>query len=78
MQKVVIKVINEVGLHARPAAAFIQSAKGISSSIMIGNESQGSQFVDAKSIHSILTLGVEHGHEIELVMERMKLKLPAR
>jgi phosphocarrier protein HPr len=69
MQRVVIKVINEVGLHARPATIFIQFVKEFASSIMIRNASKESRFVDAKSILNILTLGVAQGHEIELMIE---------
>jgi len=69
MQRVIVQVINEVGLHARPAAVFIQCAKGFSASIKIRNATQESRFVDAKSILGILTLGVEQGHEIELEIE---------
>jgi phosphocarrier protein HPr len=69
MQKLIVKVINDVGLHARPAAIFVQRSKVYSSSIMVRNVTRDSQFVNAKSILSILTLGVEQGHDIELEIE---------
>jgi phosphotransferase system HPr (HPr) family protein len=64
-----ITVRHPVGLHARPAAAFVQAATKYVSSIQVRNLSTGSQTVDAKSILGVLTLGVERGHEIGVQAE---------
>ncbi len=69
MQRMVIRVMNRVGLHARPAAEFVKQAGQFSSTIRIRNRTQESAWVDAKSILGVLTLGVEKGHEIELTVE---------
>jgi len=59
-------VINEVGLHARPAAVFVQTAAKFKSSIRIRNLTNGKDFVDAKSILGVLILGVSKDHLIEV------------
>ncbi|MGD8458357.1 MAG: HPr family phosphocarrier protein [Anaerolineales bacterium] len=63
MPEVKVKVMHEVGLHARPAALFVQTAKRFNADISVKN---GGQEVDAKSILSILTLGVSQGTEISI------------
>ena len=69
MQKITLQVINEVGLHARPASEFVKLAGQFQADLQVRNETTGSAAVDAKSILSVLTLGVEKGHEIELTGE---------
>jgi phosphotransferase system HPr (HPr) family protein len=66
MQSTRIIVINEVGLHARPAAEFVRQAAQFVSEIQIRNLTRNTDWVDAKSILGVLTLGVECGHEIEV------------
>jgi phosphotransferase system HPr (HPr) family protein len=66
MQRAKLKVTNPVGLHARPASEFVRTATLFQSSISVCNLTAASPVVDAKSILSVLTLGVESGHEIEL------------
>jgi phosphotransferase system HPr (HPr) family protein len=65
MQKISLQVINEVGLHAE----FVKLAGRFSSKLEIRNVTRGTQAVDAKSILSVLLLGVERGHEIELTAD---------
>jgi len=69
MQNIRLKVINEVGLHARPAAEFVKAAAQFKCKLMVRNTTKDSAVVDAKSILSVLTLGVEKNHEIELRAE---------
>jgi phosphotransferase system HPr (HPr) family protein len=66
MKKVTLQVKAEVGLHARPAAIFVQHANQFESEINLRNVTAAGDWVDAKSILSVLTLGVEKDHEIEL------------
>ncbi len=61
-----IVVRHKVGLHARPASAFVQTANKFSSEITVRNVTAGGEPVDAKSILMVLTLGVVQNHEIEL------------
>jgi phosphocarrier protein len=63
MQEVTLVVRNKVGLHARPAAVFVQTAKKFKSAIWVA---KGAAEVDAKSILKILTLGVNQGTEIKI------------
>jgi phosphotransferase system HPr (HPr) family protein len=60
---------NEVGLHARPAALFVQTAARFKARIKVKNATRGTPFVDAKSILSVLGLAVAKGHDIELTAE---------
>jgi phosphotransferase system HPr (HPr) family protein len=69
MEKISLKVINAVGLHARPASEFVKMATQFKSRLTVRNISKSSGAVDAKSILSILTLGVEKDHEIELIAD---------
>jgi phosphotransferase system HPr (HPr) family protein len=66
MQKATLQVTAAVGLHARPAALFVQQANRFESEIEVRNVTADSEWTDAKSILSVLTLGVERDHEIEL------------
>lgn len=61
-----IKVENEVGLHARPASLFVQTSNEFEANIEVRNATSGSDWVDAKSILSVLTLAVEQDHEVEI------------
>jgi phosphotransferase system HPr (HPr) family protein len=59
-----ITISHKVGLHARPAALFVQTAKKFSSSVKVRNLTTNGKTVDAKSIIMVLTLGVLKDHEI--------------
>jgi len=56
-------VLNEQGLHARPAAKLAQTAQRFQAAITIV---MGAQAVDAKSILDILTLAAGHRANLEL------------
>jgi phosphotransferase system HPr (HPr) family protein len=61
MQTTSIVVHNKVGLHARPAALFVQAAMAHQSRITVVN---GEKSGNAKSIISILALGVQQNDKI--------------
>ncbi len=63
MAETTITIIHEVGLHARPAALFVQRAKQFTSDIRV---KFGETVANAKSIMSILTLGVNQGGVITI------------
>lgn len=63
MQEVTLVVRHKVGLHARPAAVFVQTAKKFKSAVSISKDAME---VDAKSILSILTLAVNQGATIKI------------
>lgn len=64
-----IAVSHPAGLHARPASLFVQTANKFSSDIQVQNLTDNSNLANAKSILSILTLGVCQNHEIEIVAD---------
>ena len=64
MAEATIQVKNKVGLHARPAALFVQTANKFQSKVKVKNLTTKGDFVDAKSIIMVLTLGVMKDHEV--------------
>jgi phosphotransferase system HPr (HPr) family protein len=64
-----LRIVNEVGLHARPAALFVSTAASFQSSVQARNATTASDWVDGKSILGVLVLGVEKNHEIDLQIE---------
>jgi len=61
-----ITVKNKSGLHARPAAIFVQIANKFDSRITVKKDTEE---VNGKSIMGILMLGAEQGSEIIIVAE---------
>ncbi len=61
-----ITVLNEVGLHARPATFFIQKANEFKSLITIARDERK---VNAKSLLGVLSLGITKGTTILLTAE---------
>lgn len=55
-----------VGLHARPAALFVQAAAGYAASIRVR---LGEKEVDGKSILGIMQLGATGGTTIEIIAD---------
>jgi phosphocarrier protein HPr len=66
MPAIFMEINNRVGLHARPAAVFVKTASQFKSTISI---EVGSDSANAKSILSVLSLGVESGVVIKVVAE---------
>ena len=56
MKEIIIR--NKQGLHARPAAVFVQIANKFDSDITVARDKEE---VNGKSIMGILTLGAEQG-----------------
>ena len=56
---------NRVGLHARPAALFVRTAKKYQSEIIV---EKGGNRVDAKKILGVLGLGAEKGDTITVFL----------
>jgi phosphocarrier protein len=61
-----LTVKNKQGLHARPAALFVQIANKFDSRITVRRQKEA---VNGKSIMGILTLGAEKGSQIWLEIE---------
>jgi len=63
---IIIHVGHPVGLHARPAAKFVQMAARFQSKIEVANLTKASGFVNAKSVLKVLTLAVQQGNDVSL------------
>ncbi|GIQ67465.1 HPr family phosphocarrier protein [Xylanibacillus composti] len=61
---VVVKL--KTGLHARPAALFVQEANKFSAEIFV---EKGDKKVNAKSIMGIMSLAISSGTEVEISAE---------
>lgn len=64
-----VTVKNEVGLHARPAAMFVKKVSSFKSKVMVENVTRATAPVNAKSILSVLSIGVLKDHEIRIQAE---------
>ena len=65
-QKLKLVVKNRLGLHARPAARFVQTAARFPADMRVQNLTAQRGPVNAKSINAVATLGVLQNHEIEI------------
>jgi phosphocarrier protein HPr len=61
-----LTVANQSGLHARPAALFVQAAKGFDSKVRL---KKGEKQADAKSILEVIGLVINKGTSIILSAE---------
>ena len=66
MKTAEIIVTDPVGLHARPAAQFVKLANEFTSDISIRNLSDSGNWVNAKSILSMLIAAVKQNDQIEI------------
>jgi len=62
-----VTVTHEVGLHARPAATFVKTAKEFDADIEVVNVSRGANPADAKSLIQIFKAAVARDHEIRIM-----------
>jgi phosphotransferase system HPr (HPr) family protein len=69
MAKTEVTVQHKIGLHARPASQFVKLATKFPCTISVRNAAVDGKAVNAKSILSVLTLGVQQGHTIEIDAE---------
>ncbi|MBI3990726.1 MAG: HPr family phosphocarrier protein [Candidatus Omnitrophica bacterium] len=56
-----VTIVNESGLHARPAAIFVQMAKKFDADVKL---KKGKQEVNGKSIMDVMMLAADKGSEI--------------
>jgi Phosphotransferase System HPr (HPr) Family len=61
-----VTVLNQVGLHARPATFFIQKANEFKSSIWVERDERR---VNAKSLLGVLSLGIVGGAQIRVIAD---------
>ena len=67
MEKTTITITNKEGLHARPASLFVKEAAKYASKITIAKH-EGKEG-NAKSILSVLSMGVDSGSTIDIICE---------
>lgn len=61
-----IKIIDEQGLHMRPATVFSQTMAGFKSNIQVKHNEKS---YDAKSVMMLMTACIKCGDEIEIVAD---------
>ena len=66
MTEKVIVISNRAGIHARPAAVLVQTAKDFKSNIYFQKDNDQ---INAKSIMGILTLAATYGTRIKIIAE---------
>jgi phosphocarrier protein HPr len=60
-------IASSVGLHARPAALFVEQASESGLDVEIARP--GEEAVDATSILGVMALGAKHGEEVVLTAD---------
>jgi phosphotransferase system HPr (HPr) family protein len=66
MPEITLTIHHEVGLHARPASAFVKTASKFKSNITVQH---GERSSNAKSILGVLTLGAQKDAQIVVKAE---------
>ncbi len=61
-----VEITNPIGLHARPAAIFVQTAGKFESNIWL---IKGDKKVNAKSIMGLMSLAISYGTEVTIGAE---------
>ena len=61
-----ITIVNDVGLHARPATFFIQKANSFKATIWL---EEGGRRINAKSLLGVLSMGIIKGTTITLISD---------
>lgn len=61
--QITVKILNRLGMHARPAMSFVDIANGFTSDIRVG---KGDKYVDGKSIMQMMMLAATQGTELIL------------
>lgn len=61
-----VTIVNSMGLHARPATFFVQSAHKFKSSVWVES---GDRKVNAKSLLGVLSLGITKGMTVSIVAD---------
>src|SRR5919198_1659132 len=59
-----LDIRNPLGLHARPAARFVQTAGSFEADVQVTNLTSGRGPASGRSLNGLATLGVRQGHEI--------------
>ncbi len=63
-----VAIASTVGLHARPAALFVKEVAAVGIPVTI-RKVDDDKAVNAASLLAVMSLGVQHGQEVELAAE---------
>ncbi len=61
-----VNIVNQLGLHARPAAEFVKVAARFTSGVMVRKESME---VNGKSIMGMMMLAAEQGSQLTIICD---------
>jgi phosphocarrier protein len=61
-----VRIVNELGLHARPAAEFVKVASRFQAEVALGRDDM---MVNGKSVLGVMTLAAECGSELTIRAE---------
>ncbi|MFO0835889.1 MAG: HPr family phosphocarrier protein [Phycisphaerales bacterium] len=62
--EITVKIVNRLGLHARPAMTFVDVASTFASEVTV---SKGDTSVDGKSIMQMMMLAASEGTELQVI-----------
>ncbi|MBV6628140.1 MAG: phosphoenolpyruvate--protein phosphotransferase [Rivularia sp. (in: Bacteria)] len=63
-KQIQLRINNNLGIHARPAAKFVSTLSKFKSQIQVKNITKNSDFIRGDSINQVITLAVRQGDEI--------------
>jgi phosphotransferase system HPr (HPr) family protein len=67
VSRIELEVRNPSGLHARPAALFVDTARRFSAGVQVVNLTRNPEkTASARSLLAVLALGISHGHRIRI------------
>lgn len=69
MKEAEVTIVPEEGLHARPAAEFVKTAKGYNSDIKVSKEGKEGKEANAKSSLNLMSLGAKQGDKLTIRAE---------
>lgn len=67
MKSLTVKIIDPIGIHARPAAAIAQAAAKFTSSVSI-KSLDSDKIANAKSVINLMSLGAKKDAKLEIVV----------
>lgn len=66
MKSITVKIIDPIGIHARPASVIANTSNKFQSSVSFKN---GEKVANAKSVINLMALSAKNGSSIEVIVE---------
>lgn len=66
MKSITVKIIDPIGIHARPASVIANTSNKFQSSVSFKN---GDKTANAKSVINLMALSAKSGSSIEVIVE---------